>query len=174
MGFLRVKKIKGKEYVYVAESKWMKKTNTVRQISKKYLGRLFRSSVVLQVDFFDFFDIQDKELYFENHYRQDLIYDVVRWELYRHGFREVRNIWRKDDLYVNLRLKHVLCGRGKAALGMHEGYLTGYTLSRLIRYKAYVQEDGYALAKLFVEAGINIPQEVFVAVFSKYSISAFE
>ena len=64
--------------------------------------------------------------------------------------------------------------KGNAAVGMHDGFLTGYTLSRLIRFKAYVQEDGYTLAKLFVEAGLAVPEEVFIATFSKYSISEDE
>jgi len=169
MAFIRTKKIKGNKYVYLAENKWMKRGKRVKQISRKYLGRLFRLEKEQDIDFFSFHKIDDKGEYFDK-YREEIIYDVIKWELYRHGFLKIRNIWKKDDIYVNLRLKQVLSERGKAALGMNEGFLTGYTMSRLIRYKAYIEEDAYELAKLFVEAGLDVPKPVFVAVFSKYDI----
>ena len=48
------------------------------------------------------------------------------------------------------------------SLRMNEGFLNSFTLARLFNLKS---GDSYYLAKCFVEAGIEIPQEVFVGVF---------
>lgn len=176
MGFLRIKKIKGNKYVYLSENRWMKRNNKVKQTSKKYLGRLYEIKPVKDVDFFDHIKIKekDKEKYFKDNYKEEIIYDVIKWELFKHGFYEKRNVFRKDKLYVNLRLKQVLADKSKAAIGMNQGFLSGYTMSRLTRYKAHVQEDAYELAKMFVEAGLNVPKEVFINVFSKHNVSEYE
>lgn len=171
MAFLRIKKIKGNEYAYLAENKWMKRRKKVKQSAKKYLGRVYRLSKINDVDFFSFLKVIDVEKYIEQSDRIDLIYDVLKWELYRHGFIEKRNVWRKDELYVNLRLKRVMNDGKDVVLGLNEGYLSGHTLSRLIRYKAYVPDDAYDMAKFFVEAGVEIPKEMFVGIFSKFDVN---
>lgn len=170
MGFLRIKKIKGNKYAYIAENKWMKRSGKVKQTTKKYLGRVIDVDQVEDINFFEYLGIPDIESYVADSERVDMVLDVLKWELHKHGFREVRNVWRKDDLYVNMRLKKVMKGEKDVALGMNEGFLTGHTMSRLLRYKAYVPEDAYVLAKLFVEAGLSVPREIFVGVFSKYNI----
>ena len=48
------------------------------------------------------------------------------------------------------------------SLRMNEGFLNSYTLNRLLNLK---HGDSYYLAKCIVEAGIEIPKEVFVGVF---------
>ena len=51
----------------------------------------------------------------------------------------------------------------------HEGYLCESTLKRLINFKArgYEDEVGYTLAKKFVEAGIDIPKQIFIWAFER-------
>ena len=56
----------------------------------------------------------------------------------------------------------------KVAIKINEGYLCNYTLSRLINFKIKEDEEvGLVLAKVFVDAGINIPKDLFVKVFEK-------
>lgn len=172
--FLRIKRIKGKEYAYLSENKWMKRSGKVKQITRKYLGRVVRQNIVSDIDFLSYYGISDVDFYIQSNERTDILQDLLKWELHRHGFKEVRNIWRKGDLYVNIRLKKVLNGENPVALGMNEGYLTGYTISRLLRYQAYVAEDAYELAKIFVESGIAVPQELFIGVFGKYNIEEYQ
>ncbi|MEM4271793.1 MAG: hypothetical protein QXD13_01755, partial [Candidatus Pacearchaeota archaeon] len=62
----------------------------------------------------------------------------------------------------------VLNKRGnEISLGLNEGFLSGYTIKRILKFKPIVEEDAYTFAKLFVEAGIDAPKELFVAMFSK-------
>jgi len=171
MAFLRIKKIKGHEYVYVSENRWMKRTSKVRQTTKKYIGRLFRLNKTDEIGFFDFHKIADIPLYFESKGKEELIYDVIRWELYRHGFTKKRNCWKKNDIYINLRLKKVLNQDKEAVLGINEGYLSSHTISRLIRFKAYSPSDAYEFARLFVESGLDVPKEVIVEIFNRFDIA---
>ena len=52
------------------------------------------------------------------------------------------------------------------SLKLNEGFLNNYTLRRLFSLRS---NDSYYLAKCFVEAGIEVPKEVFVGLFSEES-----
>ena len=45
---------------------------------------------------------------------------------------------------------------------INEGFLNSFTLGRLFNPKS---GESYYLAKCFIEAGIEIPKEVFVGIF---------
>lgn len=52
---------------------------------------------------------------------------------------------------------------------INNGYMCNLTLKNLFGFKAEDDEetDGYRLARAFVEAGIKVPQEIFVGIFGK-------
>jgi len=52
---------------------------------------------------------------------------------------------------------------------MNEGFLCSYTLARLFNFKFGIEmeNEGMEFAKAFVEAGIEVPKEVFVGIFGK-------
>ena len=52
---------------------------------------------------------------------------------------------------------------------INDGFMCNLTLKNLLEFKAEgdEQNDGYRLARAFVEAGIKVPQDVFVSVFGK-------
>ena len=75
----------------------------------------------------------------------------------------------KQGCYFDLNERRIRGERSKKiAIAMNEGFLTNYAIKKILRFEAFdEEEDGYLLAKIFVEAGINIPKEVFVGFFKK-------
>ncbi len=76
---------------------------------------------------------------------------------------------QKQGCYFDLKENRVRTQKSKKiSIAMNEGFLTNYAIKKILRFEAFdEEEDGYLLAKLFVEAGLNIPKEVFVGFFKK-------
>ncbi len=170
MSFIRTKKIKGTEYAYIVENKWRKRRkNKVKQIMSKYLGRVYRFNRVSVLDFFEFYKIEDISKYLDEKTKYNILYDLIKLALFNHGFEEKDGLLVKEGCYFDLKENRVRSERSKKiAVAMNEGYLTNYAIKKILRFEAFDdEEDGYLLAKLFVEAGLNIPKEVFVGFFKK-------
>ena len=162
MSFIRTKKFNGKEYAYLVESKWYKrklkgKSKGPRQKVSKYLGRVYFFEKANNIEFFDFKIMEKAEQYLVNNTYEEIIKDLVRWEIYRH------NISIKD-FSINLDGKKITKEGKDVSLGINEGILNNHTLKRLFNLQS---DDSLYLAKAFVEAGIEIPKEVFVGLFSQ-------
>lgn len=160
MTFIRTKKIKGNEYAYLVNNKWYKrafqtKGKGSRQRVSKYLGKVYRPSKVNNVDFLSFKGIESVKQYLIHNQEEQIIKDLVLWELHRHNVDI-------QDFTVDFRGKKVRKGTKKVSIRMNEGFLNGFTLRRLFNLNS---EESYYLAKCFVEAGIMIPKEVFVGLF---------
>ena len=157
MAFFRVKKIKGKEYAYIVENKWKKGRS--RQKVKGYMGRVYRFNLVNNVEFSQFKNIEDVQEYVKNNDKKKIINDMVEWELFKFGI--------KENFLVNDA--KVQKGNKNVDFFINDGFMCNYTLKNIIEFKSEgdEQSDGYRLARAFVEAGIKVPQEVFVGVFSK-------
>jgi len=168
MAFIRTKKIKNKEYAYIVENKWRKRGNKVKQKTKKYLGRVYRHDKVNEEDFYQFHNIEDVDDYLEDKDKEEVINDLLKWELKKHGFEEKENKWVKKNCFLDIDKKKIYNKKGnKIALGINEGFLTDYTVRRIINFSADTREEGYDFAKMFVEAGISIPKQIFVELFKK-------
>ena len=164
MSFIRTKKISGKEYAYLVENKWYKrrhkgKNKGPRQKVTKYLGRVYPFNKVNNNDFLTFKKINDLEQYLKknNNSKNSIFKDLIEWELFRH------NISNKE-FTIDYSNKKILKNDKIVSLRMNEGFLNSFTLSRVYNLNS---NDSYYLAKCFVEAGIEIPKEVFVGVFGK-------
>jgi len=162
MSFIRTKKIAGKDYAYLVENKWYKrgfkgKGRGSRQRVSKYLGRVYSFNKVNDNDFLTFKSINDLEQYLKNNSnnKNQIFRDLVEWELFRHGIN-------KEEFTIDFSNKKIMKGNKEVSLRMNEGFLNSFTLGRLFNLKS---GDSYYLAKCFVEAGIEIPKEVFVGVF---------
>ena len=162
MGFIRTKKVKDNEYAYIAENKRYRKKK-VKQKSKKYLGRVYRFDRVNVMDFYEYYDISDVESYLEENSKEKIVSDLVKLELFNYGFEEKDGKWVKDNCVFDG--KRFFSGRGKVALAFNEGFLSDFTLKRVLNFKADTEEDGAVFAKYFVEAGLAVPQDIFVGVF---------
>ena len=162
MAFIRTKKIDGKDYAYLVENRWYKrrhkgKNKGPRQKVSKYLGRVYSFNKEKDIDFYSFKKIDNLEQYLKNNSnnKNNVFRDLIEWELFRHNID-------KTHFTIDFSNKKVMKGRKEVSLRMNEGFLNGFTLARLFDLKS---GDSYYLAKCFVEAGIEIPKEIFVGVF---------
>ena len=158
--FFRIKKIKGKEYAYVVENEWRRKGS--RQRVKGYLGRVYRLSLSDDVGFLSFIKINAIEDYISNNEKNKIINDLIEWELFRFDID-------KEEFLIDLNNKKIQKNKKNVVLFVNDGFMCNLTLKNLLDFKTEGDEqtDGYRLAKAFVEAGIKVPQEVFVGICQK-------
>ncbi|MFH0868259.1 MAG: hypothetical protein V1831_03015 [Candidatus Woesearchaeota archaeon] len=162
MSFIRIKKIDSKEYAYLVENKWYKrkvkgKGKGPRQKVSKYLGRVHEPDKTDNTNFFNFKKIDNLDDYLKNNRKNEIIKDLVEWELFRHNIN-------KEEFTIDFNNKKVIKDNKEVSLKMNEGFLNSYTLSRVFNLNS---GSSYFLAKCFVDAGVEIPKEVFVGVFGK-------
>lgn len=160
MAFFRIKKLKAKEYAYIVENSWHEKGS--RQKVKSYIGRVYRFNLLKNVDFFEFLKIENAQAYVENNDKNKIICELIEWELFRFGVN-------KSEFLIDLNEKNVKKNKKNIALNINDGFICNVTLKNLLEFKSEgdEQNDGYRLARAFVEAGIKVPQDVFVGLFGK-------
>lgn len=156
MVFFRVKKIKGNEYVYAVENEWSR--NGSRQKVKGYVGRAYRFGMQNDVEFLQYLKVQDAATYAESNDKNRIIEDLVKWEFFRFGIG-------KEFIANGLKIQK---DNKNTVLLINDGYMSTLTLGSLTGFKPENEDtDGYRFARAFVEAGIKVPQKVFVELFSK-------
>ncbi len=158
MAFLRTKKINSNSYCYLVQNKHTKKGP--RQKVKKYLGRAIKFE-------------QKKEFPFTlpiKTNKSQLLQSLIIWELKKHNFKVKNNFYQHKNLTYCPKTHQILNKKKEAALQLNEGFLCSFTINRILKFKKSgdFQKDAYKLAKYFVEAGIKIPQEVFIGVYEKW------
>ncbi|MBI2654064.1 hypothetical protein HYX02_04600 [Candidatus Woesearchaeota archaeon] len=157
--FLRIKKIKGKEYGYIVKNEWKKRGS--RQKVKGYIGRAYRFELKEYIEFMKHFNINDINNYIENNDKNRIINDLIEWELHKFGVDKEEFLIDVADMKIQKNKKDII-------LLLNEGYMCNLTLKSLIDFKPEdEQTDGYRLARAFVEAGIKVPHEVFIGLFGK-------
>jgi len=156
MAFIRTKKIKKNNYAYLVENKYMRRGNPVKQKSKKYLGRIIEPEKTKGIHFLEWIKRDPKE-YLDNHNEEKIAEDLIRWELYKHDAEMPKN----------------------KVLKINHGFLCEYSKSKIIQTmhkirqespenkEFYEREHAVELADIFVKAGVNIPESVFIALFKK-------
>lgn len=167
MAFLRIKNINGQDYAYVVENSWLKGS---RQKVKAYLGRVYRFDIKNDKDFLSFIGISDIEGYIKNNEIKKIVVDLIQWEVFKHEID-------KNEFNVDIENRKIQRKNKDICIKINDGIFCSKTLSNLLDFKVEVKEEGkennredivgYKLAKAFVEAGINVPQEVFVGLFEK-------
>ncbi len=166
MVFFRVKNVKGFEYAYLVENKWdsSKSNNRIkgsRQKVKGYVGRIFRLRPVQELSFLEFLNLTDLENYMNSKETSNIIRDLVSWEIKKHAIEG-------KGFNINLETLELKKGAKNIVFMINEGYLCNITLNKLLEFKPNDDKnDGYNFAKSFIEAGINIPQDVFIKLFEK-------
>jgi len=156
MAFYRVKKIKGKPYLYIVNNKWTKKGP--RQKVSKYIGRVYSFTKSLDKSFKDYIG-KETSIYLYENSKEEIISDLIRWELYKHRVRGINIDIKKRSITRNGR---------KVAIRINEGFLCDESLTSLIDFVPEGNKnDGFRLAKAFVDAGIAVPKDVFVETFKK-------
>ena len=160
MTFFRVKKIKGKEYAYLVENEWKKKGSL--QKVRGYLGRAYRLTQTNKTDFSKFINNNEIEKYVQDNEANKIIKDLIEWEFFNFNVN-------RDEFSIDFGNKTLQKHKKNAVLVMNEGFMCSLTLSNLLEFKpeADGDSDGYSFARTFVEAGIKVPQEVFIGLFAK-------
>ena len=159
MTFFRIKKIKGKEYIYMVENEWTGKSS--RQKVKGYLGKAFRFDMQRNIEFTGFWNIQDIEKYIDENKKEKIMKDLIEWEIARNGIP-------KEKFIIDPENKKIQSNGKDIVLIINRGFMCGFTLSNLLEFKTESEEqDVKRLARAFVEAGIKIPEELFIGLFAK-------
>ena len=174
MTYVRVKKFKRKngnilEYLYSVESKRNRVRKKVRQKFKGYLGRVYRLSKVNEKKFLETVD-SEPDIYLKMATKEKIIHDLIRFELIRHGFTLIGNKWIKDNLSVDLKKNKIINGKkSDCVLAMNEGYIYNKRMRELYKYDHIddTKQSGLELARLFIESGIDVPQDVFIGYYEK-------
>jgi hypothetical protein len=153
--FVRIKRIKGHPYAYLAKNRWTK--NGTRQKSK-YLGRVYELE-----------RLHDTEHEPVAGPAKDMIAGLVAWTLKGYGFTDKGNIMIKESLAVNLDTQTVRLGKQDIVLKLGADYMCKETLRKLMHFKSDKDAKGVGteLAKAFVSAGIPVPPDVFIDIFHK-------
>lgn len=165
---IRIKKRKNKSgeelsYAYLVENKWTSKGP--RQKIKKYLGRAY------------FFN--KKDLVFGadigNMNYGETVKELVKWELRKRSFSEKEGFFALNDIFASIDLNKIKTYKKiknkeiSCVLAFNEGFLCELTIKKLLGFneKGEEREVGLKLAKCFVEAGIDVPKDVFIECFEK-------
>ena len=157
MAFVRVKKLKGKEYAYLVENTWQDKGS--RQKVKAYLGRVIKP--LRQKE--GLVDVAGMQF-------QDAVIALIKQELLNHGFGENLEL---EKVKADLLNKSFISGSRNVVLALNEGFLCTHTITEVLDFKSagYEEQVGAKLATALVEAGLKLPKDVFVALFEKIYIS---
>jgi len=153
MVFVRIKKLKGREYAYLVANEWT--INGSRQKVKGYLGRVIKltkqTEKTADISVFD--------------YKQSVI-ALVKQELWNHGFNSEFTL---EDIKADIT-EITFTKKGKnIVLAMNEGFLCMKTLKDAldIELTGYEEQAGMQLAKALLEAGLSFPKDTFVQLFEK-------
>ena len=171
--FIRVKNIKGIQYAYLVKSVWEEKT--VRQKVVHYLGKVYILNKSNMVSFDEFCKGEKRTL--QNAEVKTIIQALMEWTLVQHGFTK-DSLLQKKWLFENGKaggdpenLK-ITSGKKEITLKVNEGYMNSFTLKELLKIQVSKKTEeqrraATLLAKAFVNAGIQIPQDMFIEVFQK-------
>lgn len=158
-GFVRIKKIKGSEYGYLVENSWTAKGS--RQKVKAYLGKIIKPSTGAEIPSPDL-----KELSYG-----DAIKAVAKWTLLSHGFQKgTESMLMQGTVLADLNEGKFLNKTNPAVISMNEGFLCQHTFQQMKEFIPSSNNDeivGKELANILLEAGLSVPQEVFVQLYEK-------
>jgi len=168
MVYIRKKTITNKKtgktytYAYAVKNTWRKRG--ARQKVLAYMGKVHTYPKKHSFSFFEHQGLLHEEA--RSHFlatsnANTLIRTVIEWELDRHEI--------PPKFTINFSTPKVAQDHKPATLELNKGLLSSYTLRKLIRFRRSIdeRETMYALAKSFVEAGLDVPQQVIISFFNK-------
>ncbi|MFA6888253.1 MAG: hypothetical protein WC254_02035 [Candidatus Woesearchaeota archaeon] len=166
--FVRIKKIKGNSYAYLVENSWNDKK--ARQKVKQYLGRVHEVEKVKDVPFEEFSKLTQEY--------KSIVSALMEWSLFQYGFTKdplIQKKWIYDNgkIVGDPETFKITSGKNNVTLKINEGYMNEYTLKEILNIDITKQEQhvaGTKLAKVFVNAGISIPHDVFIELFQRVYI----
>ncbi|MCP3682738.1 MAG: hypothetical protein GY861_08620 [bacterium] len=155
--FVRVKRIKGRDYAYLVQNTWTERGT--RQKVGKYLGKVFRPQKGKNEGLTGFLKA-DLSGYIKENSFESIVEDLVRLELFNHEL---------EGFTVDTKGQKVRDSKGKEiVLELNEGFLCSETLKKLLEYEKGTDE-GFRLAEILLAAGIKVEKDVFIEIFGKMS-----
>ena len=184
MAYIRIKKIgkngEGNKYAYLVENRWKKRVGKgskkgARQKVKGYLGKVHEFARISDREFMSHFSVSDVKGHFDEHGVGKVVRDLIRIELLNHDFKENGDFYANGDIAVYLSendffIKNLLAEKDrKLVVGMNEGFLCKETFEKLLKFKGEggPKEVGLGLGNALLEAGIKVPNEIFVEMFNR-------
>jgi hypothetical protein len=170
--YIRTKKLGNQKYAYLVKNKRYKRKKNPRQIVVKYLGKVYSLNKNSSKKEFHKVRGTNWDKYFEDKKSEDILKELLSFELKVHGFKEEENILKLTNLNVNLKSLRVYdTNNKKISLELNEGFLTNYTLKELFDHKnksnLILLEQGKILANKLVSCGLKINEEIFLRLFEK-------
>lgn len=172
--FTRIKKIKGMEYAYLVKSVW--KNNAARQKVVKYVGKVLTPPKTNAISFPEFCE-KEKVIITKTTSYQNILAALFAWTLCQHGFvkdplLQKKWILQHGKMSCDPEKFKLISGTREATIKLNEGYMNSFTLKELLYIdlskKVDEQRDAATrLAKAFVDAGIEVPQDIFIEIFQK-------
>lgn len=162
----------GKEYCYLVENVW-KKGRSCQKV-KKYIGPVIRPAQSV-LDFCSYRKVVDLYKYAKVTKPKDIVRDVAGFELARAGFKAAGDKFELDNIEVDWETLTPTKGKRNIVIALNEGYFCKDTIKAIWSYKKTgdLETDSIELARLFVDAGIMIPKELFIAYFQKLGKPTF-
>ncbi|MCK4589959.1 MAG: hypothetical protein KAT77_05945 [Nanoarchaeota archaeon] len=182
MSFLRVKKIKGNDYAYLVKNNWTSKGP--RQEVKRYLGRVHRfkgkgsydvnfvaskKGFLIELVKFELSKVSGKLK------KEKIEFDDKKLNFFKGtGKSKIRENQRFSVSLRNSKNSKEISGTTQGGnrgcvLGLNQGFMCDYTLRRILNFKKKgdIEVDSVKLAKFFIEAGFEVPQEYFIEYFER-------
>ena len=159
MAFIRVKTIHDKPYAYLVEN--VSTENGPRQKVKQYLGRIYDASALGEETTRDLVTGDSRKEFLLNL----VLREMPGFQANKDQFNFENTIFCPESFTVRRSTKS---GSDKETiLSLHGGYLSSFTLQRIIDFKKTkdVEKDARILAKYFLEAGLLISQEEFISFY---------
>ena len=162
--FIRQKIIYNNPYAYLVRTKWDKRSKKVKQKVSKYLGKIYHLERVKDITFSEYYSCDIEKYIYETPLKK-MVDDLVRLELYRHGFTKLTKNTMTDGIKV-IDITNI-----EKVLGLNEGFMHKSTLKQILKYDSLLDENErkipFKFASLFVTAGINIDKELFILLYQK-------
>ncbi|MEM4755720.1 MAG: hypothetical protein QW594_01165 [Candidatus Woesearchaeota archaeon] len=158
--YIRIKNIKGNMYGYAVRSTWTKQGP--RQISKKYLGRVYALPRIS--------DEPILTITWSSNGNKGVLQALFIHELKAYGFiQKTKKIWIKNAFSARIDSFELKKEAQPILLKNKEGYLCKYLFEKLLRYRPKrknFDEDAIVFTKLVLALGITIEKEAFIAWFT--------
>ena len=151
MAFVRIKKIKGREYAYLVENTWKEKQS--KQKVLKYLGSVLKLGDTEEVD-------SSQEAY------ATLVDDLLKQTMLKLSFNAMGPYLKREDITVDLEKREIRRGKRPVVLRVNEGFLCSDTWQQLHDLKLKKDQRGAEqFAKSILESGLRIAPEMVVRLF---------
>lgn len=159
MAFIRVKTIHDKPYAYLVEN--VSTENGPRQKVKQYLGRIYEASALGEDTKRDLVVGDSRKEFLRNL----ILREMPGFQANEDKFNFDNTVFCPKSFKIHRSTKS---GSDKETiLSLHGGYLSSFTLQRLLDFKKSkdVEKDARILAKHFLEAGLLVSQEEFISFY---------